>query len=337
MASESNTGFRHDGTFGSTLNRHAISFQSGAVNSTSEMMPMANYCGVNSTAGMMFSGNSGILNHNQGMGQAGSSSGSLLVDSVPGLKHETGYAVEWSVEEQYRLEEGLAKFADEPSIMRYVKIAATLRDKTVRDVALRCRWMERKRRKQENYNLGKKVKDRKDKMLESSSKSNLSSTTPSDMGPFSLIMHRTDHIEHMPLEALSGTTRQLLEQNSQVLSQISANLSPNFTTFKLQENLDLFFCTRNNIAAILNDMREMPGIMSHMPPLPVSMNEDLANTILSSTSQKINEVHHKENENQDLLYPGNDVRVIKWDSAEAGAQMLTVNPPGVEYDFIWYV
>lgn len=26
--------------------------------------------------------------------------------------------------------------------MRYVKIAATLRDKTVRDVALRCRWME---------------------------------------------------------------------------------------------------------------------------------------------------------------------------------------------------
>lgn len=109
MAAESNTGFRHDGTFGSALNRHAISFQSGAVNSSSEMMPMANYCGVNSTAGMMFSGNSGILNHNQGMGQAGSSSGSLLVDSVPGLKHETGYAVEWSVEEQYRLEEGLAK------------------------------------------------------------------------------------------------------------------------------------------------------------------------------------------------------------------------------------
>ncbi|KAI8538434.1 hypothetical protein RHMOL_Rhmol09G0103100 [Rhododendron molle] len=315
MAAESNTGFRHDGTFGSALNRHAISFQSGAVNSTSEMMPMANYCGVNSTAGMMFSGNSGILNHSQGMGQAGSSSGLLLVDSVPGLKHEAGYAVEWSVEEQYGLEKGLAKFADEPSIMRYVKIAATLRDKTVRDVALRCRWMERKRRKQENYNLGKKVKDRKDKMLESSSKSNLSSTTPSDMAPFSLIMHRTDHIEHMPLEALSGTARQRLEQNSQVLSQISANLSPNFSTFKLQENLDLFSRTRNNIAAILNEMREMPGIMSRMPPLPVSMNEDLANTIL----------------------PGNNVWVIKWDSAEAGAQMLTVNPPGVEYDFIWYV
>lgn len=33
------------------------------------------------------------------------------------------------------------RFADEPSILRYIKIAATLRDKTVRDVALRCRWM----------------------------------------------------------------------------------------------------------------------------------------------------------------------------------------------------
>ena len=33
------------------------------------------------------------------------------------------------------------RFSDEPSIMRYIKIAATLRDKTVRDVALRCRWM----------------------------------------------------------------------------------------------------------------------------------------------------------------------------------------------------
>lgn len=33
------------------------------------------------------------------------------------------------------------RYADEPSIMKYIKIAATLPDKTVRDVALRCRWM----------------------------------------------------------------------------------------------------------------------------------------------------------------------------------------------------
>lgn len=34
------------------------------------------------------------------------------------------------------------RYADEPSIMRYIKIAATLQDKSVRDVALRCRWMK---------------------------------------------------------------------------------------------------------------------------------------------------------------------------------------------------
>lgn len=32
-------------------------------------------------------------------------------------------------------------------------------------------------------------------------------------------------------------------------------------------------------------MRDMPGIMSQMPPLPVSINEDLANSILPNTTQ----------------------------------------------------
>lgn len=34
-------------------------------------------------------------------------------------------------------------------------------------------------------------------------------------------------------------------------------------------------------------MREVPGIMSHMPPLPVSINEELANAFLPSTYQVI--------------------------------------------------
>lgn len=32
-------------------------------------------------------------------------------------------------------------------------------------------------------------------------------------------------------------------------------------------------------------MRDMPGIMSQMPPLPLSIDDDLANSILPSTSQ----------------------------------------------------
>lgn len=123
MAMESNSGFVHDETFGYAMNRHAISFQSGAINSSSEMIPMGNYFSAEPNMsmsmsmgmgmGMMFSPNSGqaMLNHNPVISQAGNSSGaSLLLDSVPGLKHDTGLAVEWSVEEQYKLEEGLVKY-----------------------------------------------------------------------------------------------------------------------------------------------------------------------------------------------------------------------------------
>lgn len=35
----------------------------------------------------------------------------------------------------------ICRYASENNITKYVKIAASLRDKTVRDVALRCRWM----------------------------------------------------------------------------------------------------------------------------------------------------------------------------------------------------
>lgn len=270
------TGFHHDQMLGSAINRHAISFQSSAMDSTSEMIMMGNYYGgINSTAGMMFPRNSSMVN-NSGISQAGNSCGSLLVDSVPGLKHDAGFAVEWSVDEQYKLEEGLVKYADEPSIMRYIKIAAALHDKTVRDVALRCRWMTRKRRKQEDLNLGKKVKDKKDKLVESSSKPSISSASPSNLAAYSLSMNHRPQSDGMSGEALSGRTRHLLEQNNQVLDRIEANIS----ALKLQDNIDLFCHMRNNITAILNDMRYLPG-----PPLPESINEELANSILPSTSQ----------------------------------------------------
>lgn len=33
------------------------------------------------------------------------------------------------------------RYANEPNMMKYIKISSSLRVKTVRDVALRCRWM----------------------------------------------------------------------------------------------------------------------------------------------------------------------------------------------------
>ncbi|XP_027150940.1 uncharacterized protein LOC113751212 [Coffea eugenioides] len=210
----------------------------------------------------------------------GNSLGSLLLDTVPGLNHEAGLAVEWSVEEQYKLEEGLVKFADEPSIMKYIKIAAVLGDKTVRDVALRCRWMMRKRRKQEDHNLGKKVKDRRDRM-ESCLKTT-TSASPMNLAAYAVPLQPHDQSDSTsPISALIGTTRHLLEENNQALGRVSTNLA----SLELQDNIDLFLRIRSNLTSILNDMRNMPGIMSQMPPLPVFINEELAGSTFSSSTQ----------------------------------------------------
>lgn len=109
MAAESNSGYRGD-DIGSALNQHAISFESSSINNLSEMLPMGGYFGLNTTSGLIYSGNTSMINSNSVISQANNSSGSsLLLDSVPGLKHDTVLAVEWSVEEQYRLEEGLSR------------------------------------------------------------------------------------------------------------------------------------------------------------------------------------------------------------------------------------
>lgn len=191
----------------------------------------------------------------------GNALGSLLLDTVPGLKHEAGLAVEWSVEEQYKLEEGLVKFADEPSIMKYIKIAAVLGDKTVRDVALRCRWMM----------------DR----MESCFKTN-TSASPMNLAAYAIPLQPRDQSDSTsPISALIGTTRHLLEENNHTLGRISANLA----SLKLQDNIDLFLRIRSNLTSILNDMRNVPGIMSQMPPLPVFINEELASSTFSSSTQ----------------------------------------------------
>ncbi|GMI87507.1 hypothetical protein like AT1G60670 [Hibiscus trionum] len=245
------------------------------------MIPMGSYF---ASPPMFMPGNSSIITTSPALIQPGNSSGSsFLLDSVAGLNHDTGLAVEWSVDEHYILEGGLEKYKEEPNILKYIKIAATLRDKTVRDVALRCRWMQRKRRKPEEHNSGKKVNHKKDKLVESSSKMNMPSSLPQTMATYPLMMHHLDQNERMHYEGTCGTTIHLLKQNAQTLSQITSNLS----AFELQDNIDLFCHARNNITAMLNNMRDTPGLMSHMPPLPVSVNEDLANSIFPGATNAL--------------------------------------------------
>ncbi|KAK6242489.1 hypothetical protein SCA6_007878 [Theobroma cacao] len=324
MTTESNTGFHHEDSLAFMMNRNAISFQSAAISSSSEMIPISSYF---APPPLILPGNSGIITTSPCLIQPGTSSGSsLLLDSVTGLKHDTGLAVEWSVDEQHILDNGLEKYKEEPNIMKYIKIAATLPDKTVRDVALRCRWMQRKRRKPEEYIAGKKVNNRKDKLVESSSKMNMPSALPQNMTVYPLMVHHLGLNERMPSEGISGTTMQRLKQNAQTFTQITSNLS----AYKLQDNIDLFFHARNNITAILNDMRDMPGLMSQMPPLPVSVDEDLANSILpgaTSVLPSATQVLIKANVMlvESVTIPVDDLCFVKRGPSQAGAKVLIGN------------
>lgn len=99
--------FVRENNLGSTMNQHDISFQSAGIDSSSEMIPMGGYF---APPPMIFSGNSSIFTTSPALIEPGNSSGSSLIDSVSGFTHNTGLAVEWSVDEQYVLKEGLEKY-----------------------------------------------------------------------------------------------------------------------------------------------------------------------------------------------------------------------------------
>ncbi|XP_033135916.1 uncharacterized protein LOC103843265 isoform X2 [Brassica rapa] len=195
--------------------------------------------------------------------------------SVAGVKSEAALVMDWSPEEQFVLENSLAKLTNEPKISKYVKIAATLRDKTVRDVALRCRWMSGKRRKRKENSAGKNIFNRK--VVDTSPELSMLTNVPQQNALY--VMNNMCHSTHMPREGLSDAVMDLLHHNAQAFSQISYNLSV------CKDNISLFDQTRNNISAILTNMKEMPGIMSRMSALPVTVNDGLASHLLLSTTQ----------------------------------------------------
>ncbi|KAL3625777.1 hypothetical protein CASFOL_030306 [Castilleja foliolosa] len=201
-------------------------------------------------------------------------------NSQTALRHNPGLSLDWTPEEQSTLEDLLTKYASETNIVRYSKISQALKDKTVRDVALRCRWMNKKengKRRKDDHN-SRKNKDKKEKAIDTLAKS--SQVANRLNGPpyvQSMMMDSDDGISY---DAIGGATGQLLEQNGHALDQISAN----FSSFKIHENIDLFCQARNNILSILNDFNDLPEIMKQMPPLPVKLNEELASSILPRTS-----------------------------------------------------
>ncbi|MED6144675.1 hypothetical protein PIB30_017776 [Stylosanthes scabra] len=202
--------------------------------------------------------------------------------SALAMKHNPGISLDWTSEEQAILEDGLTKYASETNIVRYAKIALQLQTKTVRDVALRVRWMNKKensKRRKDDHNLTRKSKDKKERVSDAAAKSS-HFPARSNVPPYAPPMITMDNDDGIPCTAIGGPTGELLEQNAQALNQISANLS----SFLIQDNINLFCQTRDNILKIMNELNDSPEVMKQMPPLPVKVNDDLANSILPRTT-----------------------------------------------------
>ncbi|KAL8104391.1 uncharacterized protein LOC141678900 [Apium graveolens] len=185
-------------------------------------------------------------------------------ENSPVLQHSSGISMEWTPEEQAILEENLARYASETNIVRYAKIAVLLHNKTVRDVALRCRWMNKKensKRRKEDQSLATKNNNRKENVADPSSRPSL---------------------------LAGGPTGKLLWQNGQVLEQISAN----FRSYQMHENIGLFCQARDNIHQILNNLRDTQDVMKQMPPFPEELNEELANLVLPWRTFPVETVSH---------------------------------------------
>ncbi|KAG9136186.1 hypothetical protein Leryth_003792 [Lithospermum erythrorhizon] len=225
---------------------------------------------------------------------------------IPVLEYPQGISMDWTPQEQAILDEGLAQYASEPVVLRYAKIALLLKTKTVRDVALRCRWMRRndnsKKLRKEDFRLARKNKEtkmameanRQDLLLENQHSasllaSNSDNVIDPNIAPSSLPIQQglASGVRGMitSKEAVGNTyngitapVRHLLQQNAQAFNQISLNIA----TCQIHENIGLLVRSRDNIYKILNSLDEIPD-MKQMPPLRIKLNEELATSILPTS------------------------------------------------------
>ncbi|KAL6563542.1 hypothetical protein OROGR_002501 [Orobanche gracilis] len=122
----------------------------------------SNACNGNNNSGKS---NGGVKENANGASGVSATEYSMVGPTQAALRHNPGLSLDWTPDEQSMLEDLLAKsgYASESTVVRYAIIAQALRDKTVRDVALRCRWISKKengkRRKDENNS--RKNKDKK--------------------------------------------------------------------------------------------------------------------------------------------------------------------------------
>ncbi|CAL5030953.1 unnamed protein product [Urochloa decumbens] len=276
------------GEFSQSLcNQHVVSFQTSATTSGSGGMPTYLDCstGMDASVGMLSTTPSVVV-----------STGSSNMPTDPGqsLKYGGPLAANWTHLELQILRDGLDKYVHEQGIMKYIKIAASLPNKTVRDVAMRCQWVGKvntRRRKPQEHHTGRNIKERKDKFGEPAL---WGANHPLQTGvrTNSFVPHNVQNNMFLSGGSEIDRPQHLLEENNRLLNQIEANI----VTFQAQNNIDLFHRARRNINELVHVTTQLPGMSTKMPPLRVSVNESLASFVLPGIAmdQIIGSSHLKE-------------------------------------------
>ncbi|CAO2200845.1 unnamed protein product [Urochloa humidicola] len=264
------------GAFSQSLcNQHVVSFQKSATTSGSGGMPTYLDCStrMDASVGMLSTTPSVVV-----------STGSSIMPTNPGqsLRYGGPQAADWTHLELQILRDGLEKYVHEQGIMKYIMIAASFPNKTVRDVAMRCQWVGKKvntrRRKPQEHHAGRNIKERKDKFGEPALWG-ANHSLQTGVRTNSFVPHNVQN--NMFLSGGSEIDRSvqlLLEENNRLLNQIETNI----LTFQAQSNIDLFHQARRNISYLLHVTAQLPGMSTKMPPLHVSVNENLASFMLPS-------------------------------------------------------
>ncbi|KAG7588360.1 hypothetical protein ISN44_As07g006910 [Arabidopsis suecica] len=184
----------------------------------------------------------------------------------------SGIAMNWTSEEDESLVRLLDSYSWEScsAVTRYSKIAATFHDKTIRDVAIRSRWIynkeNAKRRKEDHNGLGRARVDNKEI---------IDMVVASQVCQPSQVFQPSQH----------GVDNELLKQNEQCFNQICAN----YTSLSPTENLDLFIKIRENINSLIQNSNEnVSESWKQMPPLPEKLNDVLFYALYNAVSPSSN-------------------------------------------------
>jgi len=204
-----------------------------------------------------------------------------------------GISLDWTDEEQRTLESLMLRYPAErmDPLQRYVRIALALPRKNVREIALRVRWTNIQAQLKRRTGLDPRGAPGVPPLPLPGPKPLIQMGTPpvgaahggvgtTNIPPY---MAPPANTAAPPMTSegpntIEGPISYLLDANLAILNHFRSNM----TAFKVHENTQLLVQFRDNILQILQAMEAMGGVMGEMPPLPIRLNIDLANSFLPS-------------------------------------------------------